>query len=241
MFELILTIIAICFFPLLLWMMIASISVKTTYNRYSTVEAQSGLTAQEAARKILDANGLINVHIESCPGMLTDHYDPRVNTVYLSQATISSKSLAAIGVAAHEVGHAIQHAEDYAPVKMRTALVPVVNFTSRLITPLMLMGLIFELIAYTVNFNLSAIFFMAALICYGAYALFTFITLPCEYNASKRARVQLAECSILTDEELEAAKKVLSSAAKTYLVSFFISLAQVARILLLLLSTRRRR
>lgn len=241
MFELILSIIALCFFPLLLWMIIASIGVRSTYNKYSQIPAENGMTAHLAARTILDKNGLINVQISTCPGTLTDHYDPRSNTVYLSEATYYSPSIAAIGVAAHEVGHAIQYAEEYAPVKMRTALVPVVNFTSRMIMPLMLLGLVFELLAYTVSFNISAIFFMAALVCYAFYALFTFITLPCEYNASKRARVQLEECGILSGEETAMAKKVLDSAAKTYLVAFMMSLVQVARILLLLLGTRRRR
>ncbi len=239
MFETILMIVALCFFPLLIWMVAASISVRTTFNKYNQVPAECGMTAREAARKILDANGLLNVQIAGCGGTLTDHYDPRNNTVYLSQATMNSSSLAAIGVAAHEVGHAIQHAEEYGPIKLRSALVPVVNFTSRLITPLLLIGLIFEFLAYSVSINISAIFYMAALICYIAYALFTFITLPCEYNASKRAKDQLEECGILNSQEIAATKKVLSSAAKTYLISFLISLAQVARILLMLLRTRR--
>lgn len=233
-------IVALCFLPLLLWMIFASVSVRTTFNKYNQVPAQCGMTAREAARKILDDNGLTNVQIAGCGGTLTDHYDPRNNTVYLSQATIDSSSLAAIGVAAHEVGHAIQHAEEYTPIKIRGALVPVVNITSNLITPLLLIGFMFEFFAYTVNINISAIFYMAALVCYAAYALFTFITLPCEYNASSRAKKQLLECGILNEEEIVATKKVLSSAAKTYLISFLISLAQIARILLLLLGTRRR-
>lgn len=241
MFELVLTIIALCFVPLFIWMIAASIGVRRTYAKYSEIPAACAMTAAQAARDILDRNGLMNVQISKCPGTLTDHYDPRSNIVFLSESTYYSTSIAAIGVAAHEVGHALQYADEYSPVKMRTALVPVVNFTSRMITPLILAGLVFELLAYTVNFNISAIFFMAALVCYAAYALFTFITLPCEYNASKRARVQLQECGILSEDETAMAKKVLSSAAKTYLVSFLISLAQVARILLLLLGTRRRK
>lgn len=241
MLELVLSIIALCFFPLLLWMIFASFGVRRTYNQYSQISAQSGMTGHLAARTILDKNGLINVQISTCPGTLTDHYDPRTNTVYLSESTYYSPSLAAIGVAAHEVGHALQYADEYAPVKMRTALVPVVNFTSNMIMPLMLMGLVFELLAYSTSFNIAAIFFMAALVCYAFYALFTFITLPCEYNASKRARMQLTECGVLSEEETAMAKKVLDSAAKTYLVSFLMSLVQIARILLLLLGTRRRK
>ncbi len=197
------------------------------------------MTAEQAARKILDINGLFDVNIGKCSGTLTDHYDPRNNTVYLSASTINSASIAAIAVAAHEVGHAIQHAEGYAPIKMRGALVPVVNIISRMITPFLLLGIIFEFIAVS-GTRISVYFYFGALICYVLYALFTFITLPCEYNASSRAKTQLVECDILTQEETKTASKVLSSAAKTYLISFFMSLAQVARILLILLSAKNR-
>lgn len=240
MFELILLIVALMFFPLLLWMMIAGVSVRTTFNKYSTISAKCGLTASQVARKILDDNGLLNVRIEACGGVLTDHYDPRNETVYLSQATINSNSLSAIGVAAHEVGHAIQHAEEYAPIKFRTAIVPVVNYTAKFITPLILLGIVFEIFAYNSSVNIASIFYLLALVCYGFYALFTFITLPCEYNASSRAKKQLLECGILDEDEVAITSKVLSSAAKTYLVSFLLSLAQIARLLLMLLGTRRR-
>ncbi len=237
--EIIIYVLAFMSIPLFIWMIFASISVKSTYAKYSKRESAIGLTAKEVARKILDANGLYNVNIEGCKGSLTDHYDPRNNTVYLSATTIDSTSIAAIGVAAHEVGHAIQHAEGYAPIKFRSALVPIVNIASRMITPLLLLGIIFEFVAIF-SFNLSGALYLAALICYGFYCLFTFVTLPCEYNASRRAKDQLSQLDILTDEEVSVTAKVLSSAAKTYLVSFLYSLAQVARILLLLLNSRRR-
>ena len=239
MFELIIVIIAYATIPLMLWMIFASISVRTTYSKFNAMRASCGMTAEQAARKILDINGLFDVNIGKCSGTLTDHYDPRNNTVYLSASTINSASIAAIAVAAHEVGHAIQHAEGYAPIKMRGALVPVVNIISRMITPFLLLGIIFEFIAVS-GTRISVYFYFGALICYVLYALFTFITLPCEYNASSRAKTQLVECDILTQEETKTASKVLSSAAKTYLISFFMSLAQVARILLILLSAKNR-
>ena len=239
MFELIIVIIAYATIPLMLWMIFASISVRTTYSKFNAMPASCGMTAEQAARKILDINGLFDVNIGKCSGTLTDHYDPRNNTVYLSASTINTASIAAIAVAAHEVGHAIQHAEGYAPIKMRGALVPVVNIISRMITPFLLLGIIFEFIAVS-GTRISVYFYFGALICYVLYALFTFITLPCEYNASSRAKTQLVECDILTQEETKTASKVLSSAAKTYLISFFMSLAQVARILLILLSAKNR-
>ncbi|MDE6275422.1 MAG: zinc metallopeptidase [Clostridia bacterium] len=239
MFETIVLIIAYSSIPLFLWMIFASISVRTTYSKYNLIPASCAMSAGQAARKILDINGLFDVNIGKCAGMLTDHFDPRNNTVYLSQATINSSSLAAIAVAAHEVGHAIQHAEGYAPIKLRGALVPVVNVVSRMITPLLLIGIIFEFIAVA-GTRISVYFYFGALICYVLYALFTFITLPCEYNASSRAKKQLVECGILTQDEVKTSAKVLSCAARTYLISFFMSLAQVARILLILLSARNR-
>ena len=225
MFELIVLIIAYASIPLFLWMIFASISVRTTYSKYNVIPASCGMSAEQVARKILDVNGLFEVNICKCAGMLSDHYDPRNNTVYLSASTINSTSVAGIAVAAHEVGHAIQHAEGYAPIKLRG--------------PLLILGISFELIAIN-GTRISIYFYFGALICYVLYALFTFITLPCEYNASSRAKKQLVECGILTPDEVNTASKVLSSAAKTYLISFFLSLAQVARILLLLLSARNR-
>ncbi|MDE5911262.1 MAG: zinc metallopeptidase [Clostridia bacterium] len=239
MFELIIVIIAYATIPLMLWMIFASISVRTTYSKFNAIPASCGMTAEQAARKILDINGLFNVNIGKCSGTLTDHYDPRNDTVYLSASTINSSSIAAIAVAAHEVGHAIQHAEGYAPIKMRGALVPVVNVVSRMITPFLLLGIVFEFIAIS-NIRISVYFYFGALICYVLYALFTFITLPCEYNASSRAKTQLVDCGILTQEETNTAAKVLSSAAKTYLISFFMSIAQIARILLILLGAKNR-
>ncbi|MDE5549657.1 MAG: zinc metallopeptidase [Clostridia bacterium] len=227
--------------PLMLAMIFVSVSVRTTFSKYNRESASCGLSAKEVARKILDANGLYNVQIAGCSGVLTDHYDPRNNTVYLSSATINSTSIAAISVAAHEVGHAIQHANDYVPIRFRSALVPIVNFTSKLITPFLLLGIVCEIFATMLPINLSSIFYLIALICYAFYSLFTLATLPCEYNASRRAKDQLSNLGILANDEISIASKVLGKAAQTYLLSFLYSITQVARILLLLLSSRNRR
>ena len=237
--EILIVILASLSLPLMLAMIFVSISVRTTYSKYNQVGANCNLSAKEVARKILDANGLYTVQISGCSGVLTDHYDPRNNTVYLSSATINSSSVAAISVAAHEVGHAIQHADDYAPIRFRSALVPVVNFTSKLITPFLILGIILEFFAMALPINLSSICYLIALICYAFYCIFTLATLPCEYNASRRAKDQLANLNILADDEIAIASKVLGKAAQTYLLSFLYSLTQVARILLLLLSSKR--
>lgn len=237
-----LLIVSACFLPLIIWMFAAGIRVKTQFAKYSAIRSQNGYTGATAARAILDANGLTSVQIVRCAGSLTDHYDPVTRTVALSQTTYDSDSVAAIGVAAHEVGHAIQHEEDYAPVKIRTKLVPVVNFTSKLSMPLILLALVFELMGYFSDFSmqLSTFFLGLAVICYFFYCLFTLITLPTEYNASSRAKKQLVDCGILTDDEVDDAAKVLSAAAKTYLVNFAFSLIQMLRLLLIVLIRRNR-
>lgn len=241
-FYIVVAVLSALFLPVMIWMIFTSIKVNTTYNRYARVAAQSGMTAGQAARAILNSRGLDVVDIRLCAGKLTDHYDPRDNTVYLSEATYNSTSIAAIGVAAHEVGHALQYAEEYKPVKIRTALVPVVNFTSRLTFPLILIAIVLEALAYAMNWSLtiSNLFLALALLCYFVYALFTLITLPTEFNASSRAKQILAEENILSEQELQGTSKVLRAAAMTYVASFVMSLVQVARILLILLSRRSR-
>ena len=206
-------------------------------------DVREGLYRRAGGAAILDANGLNDVQIVRCAGSLTDHYDPTTRTVALSQTTHDSSSVAAIGVAAHEVGHAIQHEDDYLPVKIRTKLVPVVNFTSKLSMPLILIAMVFELMGYFSEFsmNVSTFFLGLAVLCYFCYCLFTFITLPTEYNASSRAKKQLAECGILDESEMADASKVLSAAAKTYLVNFVFSLMQMLRLLLIVLVRRNNR
>ena len=223
-------------FPLLAWSIFASIKVNKTYKQYSNIAANSGMTARDVARKILDEEGLQAVDIQPCRGSLTDHYDPRNNTVYLSETTIDSPSVAGIGVAAHEVGHAVQYARKYLPVKVRGAIVPVMGFMSKLMLPLLLINMItLFIIPGSGASNISLIIMIAI---YAVNMLFTFVTLPTEFNASSRAKKLLEEHNILNEEELAMTSKVLSAAAMTYVASFIMSFVQLLRLLLILMSRR---
>jgi Zn-dependent membrane protease YugP len=206
----------------------AQIKVKSTYQKYSSVYSRSGMTAEMAVRKILDSNGLFHVGITRVPGELTDHYDPRSNTIALSDSVYGSTSVAAIGVAAHEAGHAIQHAVGYGPIKLRTALVPVTNIGSRLSMPLFIIGLLLanQPLAY------------AGIILFSLTVVFQLVTLPTEFNASYRA-VKALEGGYFNDEELKGTKKVLSAAAMTYLAALFVALASLLRLLLIVNGRRR--
>ena len=208
----------------------AQIKVKTTYQKYSTVHSRSGMTAEVAVRKILDSNGLFNVGITRVPGELTDHYDPRTNTIALSDSVYGSTSVAAIGVAAHEAGHAIQHAVGYGPIKLRTALVPVTNIGSHLSMPLFIIGILLanEYLAY------------AGIILFSLTVVFQLVTLPTEFNASRRAVKALGGYGYMNDDELKGTKKVLSAAAMTYLAALFVALASLLRLLLIVSGGRRR-
>ncbi len=216
--------------PMLIISMWAQIKVKTTYNKYSKVYAGMGLTAEMAVRKILDSNGLFNVGITRTPGDLTDHYDPRSNTIALSDSVYGSTSVAAIGVAAHEAGHAIQHAVGYAPIKLRTALVPITNFGSRLSMPLFIIGLILanQPLAY------------AGIVLFSLTVIFQLVTLPTEFDASRRAVKALGGYGYLNDDELKGTKKVLSAAAMTYLAALFVALASLLRLIIIAGGGRRR-
>lgn len=236
----ILTIITFCFIPVLLWSIYVSAKVNTTFSKFNKVASKRGLTASQAARYILDKEGLYDVQIKSCRGTLTDHYDPRVNMVFLSDSTINSTSIAAIGVAAHEVGHAIQHARNYAPVKIRGALVPVINLANRLLLPCILINFLISFFLPATSVTPIYIYY-AILGVYALSTLFSFITLPCEFNASARAKRILFECNILDEEEIQGVSKVLQSAAMTYLASFAMSIVQLARILLIVISNRNRK
>lgn len=216
--------------PMLIVSLWAQIKVKTTYQKYSTVHSRSGMTAEVAVRKILDSNGLFNVGITRVPGELTDHYDPRTNTIALSDSVYGSTSVAAIGVAAHEAGHAIQHAVGYGPIKLRTALVPVTNIGSHLSMPLFIIGILLanEYLAY------------AGIILFSLTVVFQLVTLPTEFNASRRAVNALGGYGYMNDEELKGTKKVLSAAAMTYLAALFVALASLLRLLLIVGGGRRR-
>ncbi len=179
------------------------------------------------------------MQIGRCGGSLSDHYDPRNNTVYLSESVYNSPSIAAIGVAAHEVGHAIQHARNYAPVKIRGALVPVLNISSKMLIPILIVN-IFLTIFLPVNSAIPMYIYYAIFGIYALNMLFAMVTLPCEFNASSRAKEILVDMGMLDEDEIRGVSKVLRSAAMTYVASFVLTLIQLARILLIILSNRRR-
>jgi Zn-dependent membrane protease YugP len=204
--------------------MAASSGVKSTYAKYQKVRSLSGITAAEAAERILHGAGLYDVRIEHISGDLTDNYDPRSKVLHLSDSTYRSTSVAAIGVAAHECGHAIQDAESYAPLRIRGAIVPVVNFGSALSWPLILIGVLF-------SFNQTLI--TVGILLFSLTVLFQLVTLPVEFNASSRALRILRSSRILYDEEISGASKVLKAAAMTYVAGAAASLLQLLRLFLL--------
>jgi len=214
----ILLIIAMLILPI--W---ASINVKSTFNKYSDVHNSRGLTAEQVARQILDSNGLTYVGIERIPGNLTDHYDPQANVVRLSESVYGKTSVSAIGVAAHECGHACQHAEDYTPIKIRTAIVPAVNICSKFWYLAFVLGLIF--------FEAFPELVWAGIIMFSAVVLFQLVTLPVEFDASGRALKTLENDMILDSGETAQARKVLKAAALTYVVALVTSIIQLLRLL----------
>ena len=209
--------------------MIASSGVQGAFRKYSKVKSYRNYTGADAARKILDDNGLYNVRIEHISGNLSDHYDPKTNVIRLSDSTFNDTSVAAIGVAAHEAGHAVQHATGYAPIKVRNAIVPAVNIASSLSMPLFLIGLLF---AAPVLTNLGILLFSGALV-------FQVVTLPVEFNASRRAITILNQSAMLEEDELRGAKKVLNAAAMTYVAAVISTALQLLRLVLLSNSRRR--
>ena len=212
--------------PALLLTMIASVAVRFTYARYSQVRAGSDITAATAARRILDANGLSHIRIEPIHGDLTDHFDPKAGVIRLSDTVRDSTSIAAIGVAAHECGHAIQYAKEYTPIRIRSAIVPATGVASRLAVPLVLIGTILSFYAE----SLLALAY-AGIILFGICVLFQLITLPVEFNASRRAREILVSEDILSGREVVGVTKVLNAAAMTYVAALATSILQMIRLL----------
>ena len=200
----------------------ASANVNSTYKKYANVISRSGYTANDVVRRILDANGLHHVRIEHVKGDLTDHYDPKANVIRLSDTTDGSRSAAAIGVAAHEAGHAVQHATGYAPIKLRMALVPVCNIGSNLAMPLVILGLLLSI------YPLCYI----GIIAFSLATLFQLVTLPVEFNASNRA-LAILENAGMPDEDIKASKKVLTAAALTYVAALATSLANLLRLIII--------
>lgn len=218
--------------------MIASARVDSTFKKYAKQISHRGLTGAEAAHRVLIANGVSGVRIARTAGTLTDHFNPKDNTIYLSEAVYDSTSTAAIGVAAHEAGHAVQHAEQYFPIVVRSAIVPITNLGSKLSMPLILIGLILE---FSMGFSYGYPLALLGVFCFSLCVLFQFVTLPTEFNASGRAIKALEEGMILNDDELRGARKTLKAAAMTYVAALAVSLMQFLRLLAIVMGGRRRR
>ncbi len=201
----------------------ASMGVNATFARYKKISSSRGMTGAEAARKILDDNGLYNIGVEHISGNLNDHFDPRSNVIRLSDATYSDSSVAAIGVAAHEAGHAVQHAVGYVPIKVRNAIVPVVNISTQLSMPLFFIGLLLNMMGLA----------MVGVVLFSAALVFQLVTLPVEFDASHRALKILSASGMLSESEVGGARKVLGAAAMTYVAAAAATALQLARLLLL--------
>lgn len=212
--------------PAIIFAFYAQHKVNSAYSRYAAVRNRKGITGAQAARMILDANGLSNVPIEITKGKLSDHYDPSKKVMRLSQEVYNTPSIAAVSIAAHEAGHAIQHKEAYAPLKFRNTIVPIVNFASNLAWPLLIIGLIIGSTTGTLLFNLGVIFFLGVVV-------FHAVTLPVEFDASNRAVAQISALGIVLPEETAGSKKVLSAAAMTYVAALAMAVANLLRILAL--------
>ena len=221
--------------PCMIFAMIASSNVNSTFKKYSTQYSQRRITGAEAARRVLAHNGVSGVRIERVSGNLTDHYDPRTNVIRLSDSVYDSTSTAAIGVAAHEAGHAVQYARDYAPIKLRAAIIPLTNFGSRLAMPLILAGILLAAFG-----SFSTILVDLGIAAFGLSFVFQLITLPVEFDASRRAIRAIEDAQLLTAEEQRGAQKTLKAAAMTYVAAMAVALAQLLRLIMLFGNRRRR-
>ena len=214
--------------PCVILAMIASAKVKSTFNRYAKVQSWRRITGAQAAERVLRAHGVTDVKIERVGGSLTDHYDPKANVIRLSQDVYDSTSVAAIGVACHEAGHAVQYAQSYAPIKLRAAIIPVTNIGSQLAMPLILIGLLLSF-----GESISYGFVYAGIACFSLSLIFQLVTLPVEFNASRRAMETIQSSEILSEEERKGARKTLTAAAMTYVAATAVALAQLLRLLLI--------
>ncbi len=206
--------------------LIASARVKLTFNKFNKVRSMSGMTGAQAAERILHAAGIYDVTVQHVSGELTDHYDPRNKTLRLSDSVYGSPSVAAVGVAAHECGHAIQHQQSYAPLSIRAAIVPVANFGSFIAWPLIVIG-------FFITSSTGSLLINLGILCFSLTVLFQLVTLPVEFNASRRAVRILGETGILGEEELRGTRKVLGAAALTYVAGAASAILQLVRLLIL--------
>ena len=215
--------------PAFLIALLAQLNVSSTFNRYSRVASRRGLTGAQAAEEVLRAHGVYGVRITRVSGKLTDHYDPRTNTIRLSDAVYGSTSIASVGVAAHEAGHAVQYAQEYGPIKVRGAIIPVCNFSSQISILLIILGFAMY----------SRPLFAVGVVLFAVATVFQVVTLPVEFDASRRAIRSLRETHLLDAQELQGAKKVLGAAAMTYVAALLVSIAQLLRYVLAFNSRRR--
>ena len=222
--------------PCVLFAAIASARVNRTFQRYSQQISARRITGAEAARRVLEANGVYGVQIQQVAGNLTDHFNPKSNVIRLSDKVYGSCSTAAIGVACHEAGHAVQYAQNYFPIKLRAAIIPITNFGSKLALPLIIVGI---LLSYLGNF--SYVLVDLGILCFSLSLIFQLITLPVEFNASRRAISTIEQRELLTAEEQKGARKTLTAAAMTYVAAVAVSLTQLLRLIILFGGRGRRR
>lgn len=220
--------------PCILLSLWASANVNSTFKKYSRQLSRRHISGAEAAQRVLYANGIRDVRIERISGNLTDHYDPRTNVIRLSDDVYSSTSTAAIGVACHEAGHAVQYAQHYAPIKLRAAIIPITNIGSKLAMPLILLGIVLSFLG-----EMSYFFVYLGIAAFGLSLVFQLITLPVEFNASRRAMQAIESANILTEEEQRGARKTLTAAALTYVAATAVALAQLLRLMMLFGGRRR--
>ena len=214
--------------PCILLSLWASANVNSTFKRYSGQYSRRGLTGAQAAERVLRANGVTNVRIERVSGNLTYHFDPKSSVIRLSDNVYGNTSTAAIGVACHEAGHAVQYAQDYAPIRIRSAVIPATNLGSKLAMPLILLGLLIGFMG-----DLSYFLIYLGIGCFGLSLVFQLVTLPVEFDASRRAMAAIAQSELLTEEEQRGARKTLTAAALTYVAATAVALSQLLRLLVL--------
>lgn len=222
--------------PCIIFSLVASASVNSTFKKYESHISLRRLTGAQAAQRVLSINGVTGVRIERVNGRLTDHFDPKSNVIRLSESVYDSPSTAAIGVACHEAGHAVQYANNYFPIRIRATIIPLTNFGSKLAMPLILLGILFSAVG---SFSTTLIYLGIA--CFGLSLVFQLITLPVEFNASKRAMEAIKNDGILTKEEQKGARKTLSAAAMTYVAATAVALAQLLRLIAIFGNRGRRR
>ena len=221
--------------PVLILSLIASARVNSTFNRYASQLSSRRITGAQAAQRVLLANGVTGVRIERVSGNLTDHFDPKANVIRLSDSVYDSPSTAAIGVACHEAGHAVQYAQNYGPIKLRSAIIPVTNIGSTLAMPLILIGILVTSLG-----EFATVLIYLGIACFSLSLIFQLITLPVEFNASRRAMQTIDEAGILTQDERVGARKTLTAAAMTYVVATLASFTQLLRLILIFGGRRKR-